>query len=124
MVLWGMQIFLFIAFGVVGLMKLTLPIAELERIMTWPGAVPPGLVRAIGALELAGAIGVLVPALTRIAPGLTSWAAYGLMTVMICAVGYHLMLFHGMLLLPNIVLGAMAGFVGWGRNNEVPLTRR
>lgn len=122
--LWAAQLFLFLAFGAAGLMKLTLPVPDLARIMTWPGAVPPELVRFIGAAELAGAIGVLIPAVTRIAPGLTAWSAYGLMTVMICAVGYHLMLFQGVMLVPNIVLGGLAGFVGWGRNNEVPLGRR
>lgn len=122
--LWVLQIFLFLAFGTTGLMKLTMPVPELARIMTWPGAVPPELVRFIGAAELAGAIGVLIPALTRISPGLTSWAAYGLMTVMICAVGYHLMLFQGVMLLPSIILGALAGVVGWGRNNEAPILPR
>lgn len=120
-VLWAMQGFLFLAFGVAGLMKLTLPIDQLAAIMTWPGSVPEVLVRAIGAAEVAGAMGVFLPALTRMQPWITSYAAMGLATVMICAVGYHLMLFQGKMLIPSIVLGVVAGYVAWGRETALPI---
>jgi putative oxidoreductase len=118
--LWAVQVFLFVAFGIAGFMKLTMSMEDLARLLTWPEAVPSGLVRFIGFAELAGAVGVLIPALTRIQPWLTGYAAMGLTTVMICAVGYHLMLFQGMMLVPSIVLGALAGFVAWGRSTALP----
>jgi hypothetical protein len=123
-VLWGMQAFLFVAFGALGLMKLTMPIEELARIMTWPAAVPEWLVRAIGGAELAGAMGVFLPALVRMQAWITPYAAMGLATVMICAVGYHLMLFKGAMLLPSIALGVIAGYVAWGRDKAVPIGHR
>lgn len=109
---WTAQVVLFLAFLTLGIMRLLMPIEDLARMMTWPAALPEGMVRGIGALEVAGAIGVLVPALTGIAPRLTVWAAFGLMTLMICALGYHLMLFQGVMLLPSLVLGVLAAYVG------------
>ena len=120
-VLWALQGFLFLAFGAAGLMKLTMPIDQLAAIMTWPGSVPEVLVRAIGAAEIAGAMGVLLPALVRMQPWITSYAAMGLATTMICAVGYHLMLFQGKMLIPSIVLGVVAGYVAWGREMALPI---
>ena len=119
--LWGMQGFLFLAFGTAGIMKLTMPIDQLTALLSWPGAVPEYLVRAIGAAEVAGAMGVLLPALMRMQPWITSYAAMGLATVMICAVGYHLMLFEGKMLIPSIILGAIAGYVAWGRDKVLPI---
>ncbi len=122
--LWAMQGFLFLAFGAAGLMKLTMPIDALARIMSWPGAVPEWLVRAIGGAELAGAMGVLLPALTRMQPWITPYAAMGLATAMICAVGYHIMTFQGMMLIPSILLGSVAGYVAYGRDRAVPIQPR
>ncbi|MFZ1689032.1 MAG: DoxX family protein [Flavobacteriales bacterium] len=120
MLLWGMQGFLFLAFGAVGIMQLTMPIDRLTAMLSWPGAVPEFLVRAVGGAEVAGAMGVLLPALTRMQAWITSYAAMGLATVMICALGYHLMLFQGRMLIPTIVLGVIAGYVAWGRDKVVP----
>jgi hypothetical protein len=120
--LWMMQTFLFLAFGAVGIMHLTMPIDKLAALMSWPGAVPEFLVRGIGAAEVAGAMGVLLPALFRMKAWITSYAAMGLATVMICAVGYHLMMFQAMaMIIPSMILGVIAGYVGWGRDKVVPL---
>lgn len=124
MLLWGMQGFLFLAFGVAGIMKLTMPMDKLAAMLSWPGAVPEYLVRAIGAAEVAGAMGVLLPALMRMQAWITSYAAMGLATVMICALGYHLMLFQGAMLIPTIILGVIAGYVAWGRDKVVPFPPR
>lgn len=50
-----------------------------------PLTVPDGLLRFIGAAELAGAIGVVVPWATGIAPWLTPMAALGLVPIMVGA---------------------------------------
>ncbi len=119
--LWMMQGFLFLAFGAAGLMKLTMPIDKLSALLTWPGAVPEFLVRGVGAAELAGAMGVFLPAIMRMQAWITPYAAMGLATAMICAVGYHLMLFEGKMLVPSMVLGIVAGYVAYGRDKVVPL---
>ena len=69
--LWVAQVVLALMFGMAGVMKTTQPIAELVEKMVWPGAVPAGLVRFIGAAEFLGALGLILPAVTRIKPGLT-----------------------------------------------------
>ena len=83
--LWVAQGLLAAAFGVAGLTHATRPIAEMAKMAPWTGALPEGLVRFIGVVELAGALGLVLPALTRIRPALTAWAATGLATVMALA---------------------------------------
>ena len=119
--LWIVQILLFLTFGASGVLKLLLPLEKLVEMMVWPGLVPGQLVRANGAAELLGALGMVLPAYTRIKPHLTSWAGYGLLFVMTLAAGFH-MSHSGFYMLPaNILLGGLAGFVGWGRGSQVPI---
>ena len=101
-----------VVFTITGAMKLALPMEKLTELMTWPGSVAEPLVRAIGIAELAGAIGLVVPMLSGIRPGLASYAAFGLMALMIGALGYHLMLFQGIMLVPTLLLGLLAAYVG------------
>ena len=56
----------------------------------WPPAIPDGLRRFIGVAELAGALGLILPALTHILPWLTILAALCLALVTILASIYHL----------------------------------
>lgn len=109
---WVVQVVLIIAFAVLGLMKLIMSIESLTNLMIWPGQVAPWLVRFNGAAELLGALGLFLPALTAIAPWLMRWAAFGLAAVMVLALGYNLMLFQGVMLLPNLALLVMALYVG------------
>src|SRR6266480_4551385 len=88
--LWVAQVLLALAFGMAGTMKLLTPLVELGQKMAWVAAVPEPLVRFIGASELAGALGLLVPALTRIRPRLTALAGAGLTAVMVLALLFHL----------------------------------
>jgi putative oxidoreductase len=122
--LWIVQVLLAASFGFAGGMKTTLPIAELAEQMGWPGDIPPALVRFIGAAQFAAAIGLILPAATRIRPILTPLAAAGLLTIMALAAGFHL--FRGELgALPiNFALGALAAFVAWGRFRRVPIPER
>jgi hypothetical protein len=55
-----------------------------------PSGLTRGLTTFIGIAELAGAVGVVLPMAVNIAPGLSAWAAVGLATVMLLAIGYHL----------------------------------
>ena len=56
----------------------------------WPPAIPEGFRRFIGIAELAGALGLILPALTHILPWLTPLAALCLAIVTISASVYHL----------------------------------
>ncbi len=122
--LWIAQVLLAAAFLMAGSMKLTQPIADLGVKMAWVYAVPAGLVRFIGASELLGGIGVILPALTRIKPGLTSLAAGGLVVVMLLAAAFHVSRGEISMMPPSLVLGALAAFVAWGRYKKVPITHR
>jgi len=122
--LWSVQALLFAAFGLSGFMKSTLPIEALAQQMAWAGTVPPALIRLAAASEIAGALGLMLPALTRIQPRLTPLAAVGLVVVMVLAAGLHLMQGDFGLIVPNVVLGGLAGFVAWGRARRVPITAR
>src|ERR1700746_2077946 len=119
--LWSAQIALAIVFALAGWMKVSAPAAALIKMM--PG-LPLGFLRFIGIAELAGSIGILLPALTRIAPILTPLAASGFVVVMVSAGIFHLG--HGQLseLAVVVVLGSIAFFVAWGRFKLAPVARR
>lgn len=122
--LWVAQGALALAFGMAGLMKLTTPIDELIAAMGWVAAVPEALVRFIGAAELAGAVGLVLPAATRILPVLTPAAATGLATVMALASFTHLSRGELGAVPVNLVLGGIAVFVAWGRLRKAPIAPR
>lgn len=121
---WGAQVLLAALFGMAGLMKLTAPFPELVAKLVWPGSVPEALVRFIGAAELTGAVGVLLPALTRVQPRLTGLAAAGLVLVMALAVPFHLSRGEVQALGVNLPLAALALFVAWGRLKKAPILPR
>lgn len=122
--LWTAQILLALMFGMTGLTKLSQPIAALGANMPWTLGVPAWVVRFNGIAELAGAIGLLLPSLTRIQPRLTALAAFGLTTVMVLAVGLHIMRSEFAVIPVPFVLGALAAFVAWGRGVAAPIAAR
>lgn len=113
--LWTVQVALAVVFGMAGFMKTTLVMPELGEQLFWTTDVPLPLVRFIGASELAAALGLILPALTRIKPILTAWAAVGLLVVMILATGFHAMRGEFAVIPMTLTFAAMAGFVAWGR---------
>ena len=122
--LWVLQAVLAIAFGMAGAMKLGSPIEELASNMAWVTRVPAELVRFIGAAELLGALGLIVPSASRIRPKLTSLAAAGLVVVMLLAAGHHLMNAEATLVPVNVVLGGLAALIVWGRAKQAPIQPR
>ena len=122
--LWGAQGLLALAFLGSGSAKATQPIAELAAQMSFVNYTPEALVRFIGVVEILGALGLVLPSLTRILPRLTPLAALGLATVMLLAAGTHAT--HGELgMLPvNFTLGAIALFIAWGRGKASPIEAR
>jgi uncharacterized membrane protein YphA (DoxX/SURF4 family) len=79
--LWIVQALLAALFLFSGGMKLIMPLEMLTAQMPLPGL----FVRFIGVAEVLGAIGLILPWLLRIRPGLTPLAAAGLVIIMIGA---------------------------------------
>lgn len=122
-VLWIVQILLALAFVMAGVLKVTQPIPKLmERMKYIENLNPRSLVRVIGALELLGGLGIILPAITGILPWLTPLAAAGLVLTMIGAIVLHVIRRDSFALyLPSLVLGLLAAFVLYGRLVAVPL---
>jgi hypothetical protein len=74
-------------------------------------------------VELAGAVGLILPAMTRIRPVLTPLAAVGFLTIMSLASGFHVIRGELDALPITFALGGMAGFVAWGRLRKAPILR-
>ena len=119
--LWAAQVGLAAMFLFSGWLKVSLSGAELSEMMSIPRVLGEPMTRFIGACELLGAVGLILPALTRIKPWLTPLAAAALGLVMVLGALYHLS--QGELggIPINIVLGAAAAFVAWGRMRAAPI---
>ncbi len=122
--LWIAQALLAAMFGMSGVMKLMTPIDALAQQMPWVASVPDLLVRFIGLSELAGALGLILPSVTRIRPALTPLAAAGLIVVMVLASGLHISRGETQMVPINLVLGALAAFVAWGRTKKARIHAR
>lgn len=105
---WILQIAAALLFLMAGGMKLATPRDALLQNpqMAWTEDFSDGAITAIGAAEVAGAIGLLAPAATRIAPLLTPAAGFGLVALMGGAAFTHLR--RGESPIGPLVLGALA----------------
>ncbi|MEV4237033.1 DoxX family protein [Nocardia sp. NPDC049737] len=102
-------------FGMAGVMKATQPKDKLAEKLWWVEDVSVGTLRVIGVSELLGALGLILPAVTGIAPVLTPTAAVGLAVIMALAVVVHARRKEPSAIVFNLVLLAAAVFVAWGR---------
>ena len=116
--LWIVQGLLALLFLFAGGMKLVLPLEKL----TGPMPIPlPGLfLRFIGVAEVLGAIGLILPGLLRIRPGLTPLAASGLVIIMIGATVVTLAGGDVTSALIPLVVGLLSAFVAYGRWRLAP----
>lgn len=111
-VLWIIAGLLAAAFAAAGLMKLSRPKSKLASSgMGWVDDFSAGQVKVIGALEVLGATGLILPAVTGIATILTPLAAAGLAVLMIGAAITHLRRGEKNMVPVNVVLFALAAFV-------------
>jgi uncharacterized membrane protein YphA (DoxX/SURF4 family) len=83
--LWIVQALLAALFLFAGAMKLLLPLEMMTRQMPLPG----WFLRFTGIAEVLGALGLILPGILRIRPGLTPVAAGGLTVVMLGATASH-----------------------------------
>ena len=109
--LWIVQALLAALFLFAGGMKLVLPIES----MTQQIALPGWFLRFIGVAEVLGAIGLLLPGLLRVRPGLTPLAAAALTVIMVGAVVVTLRIGSAVQALLPFVTGLLCVFVARGR---------
>jgi uncharacterized membrane protein len=110
-VVWVVQVMVGIAFVFSGLGKVIRPRADLRKQMPYVEDFTDGQIKAIGAVEVLGGIGVILPAWTGIAPILTPIAATGLALVMVLAAAVHARRKEYQMIGVNAVLFAFAAFV-------------
>lgn len=115
--LWVVQGLLAVAYLAAGFMKV---VRSREQMVAsggfdWAKDVSDGAVKAIGAVEVLGALGLILPWLTGIAPILTPIAAVGLVVVQVFAARVHLRLGERKSLPVNVILLVLAAFVAIGR---------
>jgi uncharacterized membrane protein len=115
--LWVVQGLLAAVYLAAGLMKVVRPREQMVASggFEWAKDMTDGAVKAIGAVEVLGALGLILPQLTGIAPVLTPIAAVGLVIVQVLAMRVHLKLGERKSLPVNAVLLLLAAFVAVGR---------
>ncbi|WP_239514370.1 DoxX family protein [Streptosporangium sp. 'caverna'] len=115
MFLWILQAVLAAMFAMAGIMKSTQSKDKLEPKLPWTADFSAGTVRFIGIVELAGALGLILPAATEIGPILTPLAATGLALVMVGAALTHVRRKEPSAIAFNTALFVAAAIVAWGR---------
>ena len=114
--LWIVQGLLALLFVFAGVMKLIMSVEEMTKDVQMPGA----FLRFIAVAELLGAIGLILPGLLRIKPGLTPLAAAGLAIIMIGATVVTLVGGMVAVALMDLVVALLAAFVAYGRWRLAP----
>ena len=122
--LWVLQVALALFFMMVGYSHALAPFDEVAQQATWMQHVPRALSLFIGYAELAGGLGLIVPAATRIAPWLTPLAALGLGTIMILAIPFHVVRAEANIIWMHALLAGLALFVAWGRWRKASILSR
>jgi hypothetical protein len=119
-VLWIIQGLLALLFLFTGGIKLVLPL----EVMTQQFPLPGWFLRFIGVAEVLGAIGLILPGLLGIRPGLTPLAASGLVVIMIGATVLTLVGGDVVSALIPLVVGLLSAFVAYGRWRLAPQSER
>ena len=120
-VLWVLQVLLAIAFFAHGWLFLSPP-PDIARLMN--ESLPRWFQLFLGVAEILAAVGLTLPGLTRILPWLVTWAAGGIVIVMVSATVYHVARGEIMSAVITLVLLAMAAFVAYARHRVVPIPAR
>ena len=119
--LWVLQVLLALAFLAHGVLLL-MPPPEIAAQMN--AELPRGFWVFLGAAEILAAVGLTLPGITGIQPGLVTAAAVGVMIVMIAATGWHIVRAEYSSAAITLVLLAMATFVAYARWRILPIRAR
>jgi len=110
-IIWVAQIILAVVFLAAGTMKLTTPREALKKKTPYVEDLTDRQVKAIGIVEVLGAVGVVLPAALNVAPILTPIAACGLALTMVVAAITLLRRGETSHVPLNVVIFALAVFV-------------
>ena len=121
LVLWILQVLLAAAFFAHGWIMLA-PSPEIAAQMN--AMLPRWFSLFIGVSEVLAAIGLTLPGVTRIYPWLVTWAAVGIMIVMVSATVLHVARNEIPQALITLLLLAMATFVAYARHRLLPIRAR
>ena len=114
--LWALQAVLAAVFLIAGLPKIVKPKEALVASMgEWANSFPTPGVKLLGLVEVLGAVGLIVPPLTGIAPVPSQVAAVGIIAIMLGAIVAHARESAGSKIAMNVVLGVRAAVVAWRR---------
>jgi putative oxidoreductase len=119
--LWVLQVLLALAFFAHGCLLLFPPAALVDQMNA---SLPRWFQLFLGVAEVLAAVGLTLPGVTRIQPWLVSWAAAGLMIVMISATIFHTLRGEVSSAITTVVLLAVATFVGYMRWRIAPIQPR
>ena len=119
--IWALQIVLTAVFFMAGAMKLMKPKEEIQEKMAWVEDFDGSHIRAIGALEVLAAVGLIVPAIFGIGEPLVGWAAVGLVLLMLGAAVTHARRGEYSFVAMNVALAIAAAVVAWGRFGDYAL---
>lgn len=110
---WIVAALLAVFYAYAGGKKVAQSQEQLRPMMGWVDTIPMPLVRTIGVLEILGAIGLVLPPATGIAPWLAVAAAIGLALIQAGAMVVHLSRGEARLIGLNIALLAAAAAAAW-----------
>ncbi len=122
--LWIAQGLVALTFVGAGVWKLVTPIPQLAGMIPWAGDVPPTLLYTVAVIDILGGLGVLLPSLTRIRPGLAVLAGLGCLALQLSAVLFHLFRGEATDTPFNFLLVAILIFIVWGRQVGAPIQPR
>ena len=120
-VLWIIQVLLALLFLFSGVMKFIMPVEEMTKQMP---ALSGTFLHFIGVCEVLGGLGLILPGLFRIKPGLTPLAAAGLSIITLGAVVTTIMIGSISLVILPAVTCLLSIFVAYGRWRIAPLSGR
>ena len=119
--LWVLQVLLALAFFAHGCLFLFPPAALVDQLNA---SLPRWFQLFLGVAEVLAAVGLTLPGVARIQPWLVSWAAAGVMIVMISATIFHTVRGEVSSAITTAVLLAVATFVGYMRWRIAPIRPR
>lgn len=119
--LWVLQVLLALAFFAHGCLFLFPPAVMVDQMNA---SLPRWFQLFLGVAEVLAAVGLTLPGVARIQPWLVSWAAAGVMFVMICATIWHLVRGEVSSAITTLVLLAVATFIAYMRWRVAPIRPR
>jgi len=117
-VLWTAQVLVALLFLFAGLMKFIVPVEKLQQ---GPIVFPLAFMYFIGACECLGAIGLVLPSLTRIHAELTPVAAAGLTIIMVGATTVSILAMGVAAGIFPAMVGGVTAWIAYGRTRVAPI---